>query len=137
MRKKEPKSKQKKITETKILVGRYYLGFRVVDLYIDPNKKYGAEFCLCPVEKENPYIIVGKDKNLTSAYCNLTHEVFEACMSDMGVIFVKSDLFEPGKSDGAYFFFRHEEYTEIASKAGYFLLMCSEPFKKAYNKIIK
>jgi len=114
------------------LIGRYQLGWRMVNLYADPLGA-GAWFNLCR-NQQDAQIHVGMDyNNVEHPFANLCHEVYEMSADDAGCLF-KPKAFEEGASDLVRFFMDHNEFTEVSSKASYFIWQCAEDFKKAFKK---
>lgn len=70
------------------------------------------------------------------SYMVLFHEVLEMIMMDMGVSF-KPMSFEPNVSDVRNFMYNHNQHTEIASRASWFIMKCDQDFKAAFKQAQK
>lgn len=127
----EKKTSNKFITK-KTLVGRYQLGWRMVNLYINPQAT-GASFNIC-LNEQDAFIIVGYDPQYYQSFVWLCHEVFEMAADDEKCVF-RPKAFEDGASDVVHIFMNHNQYTEVAAKSGYFIAKCQNDFNKAHSKV--
>lgn len=121
---------------TRIKVGTYQLGFRWVDLYIDPSVN-GGQGCLMPgLDGSHPRaeISVGTKGTLGKAWGTLLHEVFELACCDRQVRFEPTHTFCGGESDCCCFHFDHTQYSELANHAGWVLFRCRAAFERAWRK---
>lgn len=112
------------------LIGRYQLGWRMVNLYAQPHEK-GAYFNLCYRGKD-AYIHVGMDhRDCAEAFGCLCHEVWEMIMDELTCCF-RPKAFQENASDVFHFFFNHNQHTEISARASYFIFNAFNDFKKAH-----
>jgi hypothetical protein len=116
---------------TRFLIGRYQLGWRMVNVYADPNL-LGGHFNLCRHGAE-PQITIGMDhRSADESYGVLVHETLEMLMDDMGCAFIPK-VFETNASDTYRFMFNHNQHTEISSRAAHFFWQCWNEFNKAFD----
>lgn len=117
------------------LIGRYQLGWRMVNLYAMPNLTGGwYNMCLDGREAE---IHVGMDySDPAEAFAVLCHEVWEMAMNEAGCAF-KPQAFIENASDICRFFFNHNQHTEITARASFFTFMCFDAFKAAHAQCRK
>jgi hypothetical protein len=114
------------------LIGRYQLGWRMVNLYGVP-KLAGANFNLCR-DRDDSFIECGLDcRDPAEALGWLCHEAWEMTMEDM-VCCYRPKSFNENASDTYHFFFDHNQHTEICSRASFFLWQCWDDFKRAHRK---
>jgi len=128
MKKKKP---AKKWNGQPFLIGRYQLGWRMVNLYAEPNDT-GAWFNLCR-DGQDAQIHCGMDYHgAVWAFGVLCHEVWEMAMDDAGCAY-KPKAFEEGASDVVSFFFNHNQHTEITARASFFIWSCFDEFVAAHK----
>lgn len=103
----------------------------MVSLFAEPEL-IGANFNLCRRGAE-AQIHVGMDYgDPAEAFGILCHEVWEMAMEDNASSF-KPNAFIEDASDCRWFFFNHNQHTEISARASYFIWECMEDFKKAHS----
>lgn len=111
-------------------IGRYQLGWRMVNLYVMPDRT-GAWFNLCRNKREAE-IHCGLDcHDPAEAFAWLCHEVLEMAMDDERCAF-RPKAFVDSASDLYRFVMDHNEFTEVAAKASFFIYVCMADFKKAH-----
>lgn len=114
-------------------IGRYQLGYRMVNLWAMPDES-GGWYSMCGSGEESQ-IRVGM--NYTSddkPFAILMHEVIEMCADDLNALYKPTNCFEDGASDSRFFHYNHNQHTEIASRVAWFIQSSMEDFKKAYRK---
>lgn len=116
------------------LIGRYQLGYRVVNLWAEPGKG-GAWFNLCKGGTEEAQIHVHmEDEDPAYAFSHLCHEIWEMALDDQHAVFHKSNAFMDSASDACHFFYDHNQHTEVSCRASFFVWKCMEAFKAAHAK---
>lgn len=122
---------QKKIQ----LVGRYRLGWRWVELLVDPNRD-GAQAIFAPDDKEICEIIVGLEDNQSDILGGLLHEATEVVMWDHNCAYKHTGAFDKGASHYT-FLFTHQQFSEMNQRVAYFLAECLPDFQRAAKKYKK
>lgn len=117
------------------LIGRYQLGWRMVNLWAEPEL-LGGNFNLCR-NRQDAQIHIGMDhRDPAEVFAVLCHEVWEMVMDELCCALTPK-AFEPNASDTYQFHFNHNQHTEISSRASYFVWQCMDDFKKAHAKCRK
>jgi hypothetical protein len=122
-----------------IKVGTYQLGYRWVDVFLDP-KYSGGSFDFMPGwgpndPKVHSEMIVGCDHAAWKSWGVLAHEAMEAVMSDMGLRFNATVRICPNSSDNYTFIFDHAHFTEVAARVGAFISEAGAEFSRAVEKL--
>lgn len=117
------------------LLGKYQLGYRMVEVYINPES-YGGWFNLC-LSKQNPQIHLGLKESNFGVFMGLVcHEAWEMAAQDMRLVY-KPLSFEEAASDCVSFAYNHNQHTEVCSKVGWFIYCIYEDLKKAHKEAHK
>lgn len=115
------------------LIGRYQLGYRMVSLWAEPGTS-GGWFNLCKNQDEAQIHVCMEYKDLGYAFQVLSHEVWEMACDDERVIMEPKNAFVESASDCVWFFYNHNQHTEITARASYFILSCVDDFRAAFKK---
>ena len=115
------------------LIGRYQLGFRMVSLWAESGRS-GGWFNLCKDQAEVQIHVCIDYKDEGYAWQVLCHEVFEMAADEMKCVFEPKNAFVGTASDCCFFFYDHNQHTEIVARASYFILSCIDDWKKAYRR---
>jgi len=126
---------KKKWNGEDFLVGKYQLGYMMVDVWAMSGEG-GGRFNLCCDDK-HPFMYVSLGY---PAYCDahavLCHEAMEAVLTDMGLSY-KPLCFVENASDVRHFMFNHNQFSEVASRVSYFLLKCHDDMLAAHKIVQK
>jgi hypothetical protein len=113
-----------------LFVGTYQLGWRWVDLVIDPNRRGGSfemrtgtEF---DKEHPRPLMVIGGEYSVSDAYEVLVHEALEFVACEAGTRFRSTHAYATSASDVYMFMFDHNQLTEIAARVGNFIWQVKE-----------
>lgn len=129
------KAKTEQWNGQKFSIGRYQLGFRMVEVFILPEG-FGGSFSLCP-KKGDSLMEIGMAYDYRSeSYGVLLHEAMEAALTDAECSF-KPNAFEQDASDIRRFFFDHNQFTEAIARTNWFLCQLREDFDAAWKKVAK
>lgn len=126
------RKKEKARVKFPLKIGRYQLGYRMVNLYADTGSN--GNFALCKNNKEAT-IHVGFDAaNEVDAFNVLCHETFELASADKDATF-RADGFMDFASDSVWIICNHNQFTEIVARAAYFIWVSYKDFRKTWRKI--
>jgi len=116
-------------------LGTYQLGWRWVDVYLNPNEA-GAEFQVMPGGKgSNARIILGLGQpQIESAWGNLNHESLEMTLTLLGCRWRPDDQFSCDASDTYVFSFNHDMFSEAVAQSSVFTWLVKDDFEKAWKK---
>lgn len=115
-----------------IHVGIYQCGWRWVDLYLDPAVSGGDFKFMGGGGKTHSKMTIGfDDYSEAEVFEILCHETFELLACDRNARFRHTGSYVPNASDSYFFFFNHNDYSEIAAQAGNFIWQCHQDLKAA------
>jgi hypothetical protein len=105
-------------------VGTYQLGYRYVDLYLEPDS-LGGSFQLNsgdPAKQRHATMTLGADHDCMSDLMEVAaHETFEAACQELGCRFKPCTVYVANASDVYYFHLDHNQMSEITARVGNFL----------------
>lgn len=120
-----------------IHIGRYQLGWFNVDLFVMPYEDGGWFNVNCD-GKSNPQMHIGLlYEHPAEMYSTLTHEAFEFAANELFCVYNLRNGFESSASDTPVFMFNHNQFTEIASRAGIFIHNAGPELLKWWTKAHK
>lgn len=136
---KKSQKKDGKLT-TATMVGIYQLGYRWVEVWLDPSTE-GGNFTYLPgtcrdpkKEKSHSKITVGREDQLWSAWAILVHESLEFLLAEEGVRLRPTGHYSIGASDIYRFHFDHNQFTEVAARLGCFVYEVRPRFEATWRK---
>lgn len=132
--KKKPGAKFKPDKGGNIHVGRFYLGWRQVDLFATvPPQEGGGCFYYSPEDGKLPSIKVGiQSGHWNTVVAILAHEAMEFTMEDHKLRFAPSS--QMADSHASYLFvMSHEQFAECAAITGSLMADCLPRLAEAYN----
>lgn len=116
------------------LIGRYQLGYRMVNLWAEPGAG-GAWLNMCKNgEEAQIHVHMEDSKDPAYVFSHLCHEVWEMAIDELHCEFRKTNAFMDTASDTIHFFYDHNQHTEITCRASFFVWSCIEDFKAAHRK---
>lgn len=124
--------KPKKWNGEAFLIGRYQLGFRMVNLWAEPGTG-GAWLNMCRDGQEAQIHVHMEDDDPSYSFGHLCHEVWEMTIDELHCEFRKTNAFMSTASDTVHFFYDHNQHTEICCRASYFIWKCLDDFKAAHR----
>lgn len=118
-----------------VKVGAYQLGYRPVELYIDPSHSGGSGDFVPgetgdKADKMSRIVVGVKDVPLWGAWGTLVHEVVEMSLCDHHASFVKAGVFHKSTEERS-FFFDHRTFTRVCDESGNYLHRCKADFDRA------
>lgn len=119
-----------------VKIGVYRLGWRFIELWVDPTWLGGRVITGPAPESTITRMIIGLNDHWKGVVGVLTHESVEIAAWDMGTQYRKSGEYSE-TTNGYYFMFDHQQFTEIADRAGYFMAQVLPDLSTAYRKLTK
>lgn len=120
-----------------IYVGKFQLGWRSIDLYVQPYES-GGWFQTVPGDGKDAVMRIGLDHKCWEDCLEiLIHEAHEFNLADLGCCYRPASHYAQNCSDGVIFNYDHNLHTESCARTAYFLASTTEPIRKWYNKVNK
>lgn len=118
---------------TKHVVGRFRLGYRWIEVRIEPANDNGS-VVWAPYDPQITVMVIGIRKSSWAlAMGTLLHESFEAAMADLTLRFSACENLGSSSGD-CIFVMTHAQFNEVADRVGHFMSSVLPVFRRAYLK---
>lgn len=120
--------------DSNIHVGKFQLGWHMVNLYVMPYER-GGMFNVNKDGHSEPEMHIGiNEKDLGRIWTTLAHEAMEFAIGQVDCSYAPRNAFEPDVSDVPLFVFNHNQFTEIAARSGLFLYNVKDVIAQWWKK---
>lgn len=125
----------KKKFADEIHIGKHQLGWREIDLYVQPYSS-GGSFQAVPGDGRDAIMKIGMDHDCWPEVMEvILHEAHEFNLCDLGVGYRPQNVYSGNCSDGVFFMYNHNQHTEACARTAYFLANTIPLLASWYKKI--